>query len=639
MHYSSRFDESRPIRKRMSIPCLKCLLFAFWIACISAAAGVARASSDAPAVLFLEEDDAGRPGYVAMMSGFRRALDKSLPGMVAIYPENLDLARFFNSDYLDQVRQWFRHKYQGKKINVVVASGPISMKLAREYRGEFWPDASIIGVGSEPQPAAPPDPAAHVAWLTVKLDAAGTLDAARTLMPGASRLVVVVGARSAYAGMNDFFLREAEAAAGRHGLAMESLAGLSLAETRRQLSLLPRDAIVFYGSISLDGEGRAYTPRDVLVDLSRASAAPIFGLSETFMGYGMTGGVVLQMDKLGSELGDMTAEALTAPLGRPPASRVSQAQGTVFDWRELKRFGLPERSLPEGAEIRYAPLSLWKTHRNTVLGSVTLIVAQSAMILAFMVQLRRRRKAEQKVLMQRDQLAHAGRVSSLGQLAASIAHELNQPLGAILRNAGAAERLLQKANPDIQELRAIVADIRADDSRASTVIERMRALLTRHSLDFEALDLKEVLHEAAALLKHEAMQRGVTLKVVTAPGLPSVHGDRVHLQQMVINLVLNSIDALQGKSDGSVAIEAEPNASTGMIVLRVRDNGRGITEAIRSTLFAPFQTTKPAGMGMGLAISQTIAEAHEGVLMVESSSPEGTCFCCTLRPTHLCVPQ
>jgi C4-dicarboxylate-specific signal transduction histidine kinase len=147
-----------------------------------------------------------------------------------------------------------------------------------------------------------------------------------------------------------------------------------------------------------------------------------------------------------------------------------------------------------------------------------------------------------------------------------------------------------------------------------------------------------VLHEAAGLLKYEAMQRGVALKVVTAPGLPSVHGDRVHLQQMVINLVLNSMDALQGKSDGAVVIEAEPDASTGLIVLRVRDNGQGIPESIRSALFEPFQSTKPAGMGMGLAISQTIAEAHEGVLQVESSSPAGTCFCCSLHPSPFPVP-
>jgi signal transduction histidine kinase len=370
-----------------------------------------------------------------------------------------------------------------------------------------------------------------------------------------------------------------------------------------------------------------------MLELARASGAPIFGLSKSLFGYGMTGGVMLRREQMGRELAHMTVEALTAPPGKALASRESRAQATLYDWRELQRFGLSPDRLPKGAEILFAPPSLWKEHRDAVLGSVALLGGG-----AFVVQLRRRRKAEQKVLLQRDQLAHVGRVSSLGQLAASIAHELNQPLGAILRNAGAAERLLQKAEPDLEELRAIVADIRADDSRASTVIERMRALLTRQSLDFEALDLKAVLQEAAELLNYEAMKRGVALKVVTAPGLPSVHGDRVHLQQMVINLVLNSMDAVQGKPGGAVVMEAETDAATGRIMLRVRDNGHGIPESLRSTLFEPFQSSKPAGMGMGLAISQTIAEAHEGVLQVESSSPAGTCFCCPLHPSPFPVP-
>ena len=622
----------------MSFTPLKYLLAACWIAVAFGSSGAAGASTEAMSVLFLDEDEPGRPGNQTMTRGFRERLAESLPGKVAIYQENLDLARFSIPDYHEHRFQWLQQKYQGKQFNVVVACGLTSIKLATQYREEFWPEARIIGLRSKPRQEMLPGEAAYLALLTVKLDVAGTLDAARTLMPGASRLVVVVGAKSVYTGMNELVLHEAKAAAARHGLAMESLAGLPLAETCHRLSLLPRDVIVLYGSVNLEGEGRACSPREAMWELSRASEVPIFGLSKSLLGHGMTGGVMLRPEVMGQELADMTAEALAAPPGKALASRESRAQATLFDWRELQRFGLSQERLPEGATIRFPPPSLWKAYRNSVLGGIALLGGESALIVAFIVQLRRRRKAERKVLLQRDQLAHVGRVSSLGQLAASIAHELNQPLGAILRNAGAAERLLQKAEPDLEELRAIVADIRADDSRASTVIERMRALLTRQSLDFEALDLKAVLQEAADLLNYEAMKRGVALKVVTAPGLPSVHGDRVHLQQMVINLVLNSMDAVQGKPGGAVVMEAETDAATGRIMLRVRDNGHGIPESLRSTLFEPFQSSKPAGMGMGLAISQTIAEAHEGVLQVESSSPAGTCFCCPLHPSPFPVP-
>jgi len=616
--------------------CFNALLAACWLTSLFVSPGVASASAMAPAVLFLEDDDAGRPGCVAVMKGFRQSLEEGPQGMVAVYQENLDLARFSNADFSAQYGLWLRQKYRSKEIDVVVASGSVSMQLAGGFRDELWPGVRIIVLGGNILEGE--HPGIPASYLSVKLDIGGTLKAARGLMPDASRLVVVLGAKSAYAGMNDFFLKEAEAAAVRHGLALESLVGLPLAETRHRLSLLPRDAIVLYGSISLDGAGRAYTPREVLVDLAHASGAPIFGLSETFMGYGMTGGVVLRMEELGRELAEMTVEALTSAPGKAPVSRESRAQGTLFDWRELQRFGLSPRRLPAGAEIRFAPPSLWKTHRNAVLGSVTLLVGQSGLIVAFMVQLGRRRTAEQKVLMQRDQLAHAGRVSSLGQLAASIAHELNQPLGAILRNAGAAERLLQKEVPDLPELRAIIADIRSDDSRASSVIERMRTLLTRHPLDFQPVDLKELLQQAAELLRCETRRSGIVLKIVTAPGLPMGYGDRVHLQQLIINLALNAMDAVGGKPGGTVILLAEFDSPSGMILLKVRDNGQGIPDSIRRSLFEPFQTTKPAGMGMGLAISQTIVEAHDGTLGVESSSAEGTCFYCTLHPAPSPVP-
>jgi len=620
----------------MSFLHLNHLLAACWMGGALGVPGVASASREAPAVLFLEEDDGSRPGYVAMMGGFRQALEKSLPGTVAVYPENLDLARFSKAQYRDQTHQWFRQKYTGKEIDVLVAFGPASIELAGQFQREFWPAAKILRVSSNPpeQPLREP----HVSDLFVHLDAAGTLNAARSLLPEATRLVVVVGAKAAYSGLNEYILSEAAAAAARHGLTLESLAGLPLAETRRRLSQLPRNAIVFYGSISVDGDGRTYTPRDVLVDLARASTAPIFGLSETFMGHGMTGGVVLRMEELGRELAGMTVEALLSPAEHTPASRKSQAHLTVFDWRELRRFGLSQRALPPAAEVRFAPPSLWQNHRTALIGGLTLFLGQSGLITAFMIQLRRRRKAEQKVLLQRDQLAQVGRVSSLGQLAASIAHELSQPLGAILRNAGAAERLLQKENPDLPELRAILADILADDTRASTVIERMHSLLTRHSLDFHPVDLKEVLHQAADLLSYEARRRGIALKVVTTPGLPSVHGDRVHLQQMVINLALNSMDAFEETPGASVTLQAEPDPSSRRIILRIRDNGPGIPDSVRGSLFEPFQTTKPSGMGMGLAISQTIAEAHEGKLEVESSGPGGTCFSCTLHSAPFHAP-
>jgi signal transduction histidine kinase len=235
----------------------------------------------------------------------------------------------------------------------------------------------------------------------------------------------------------------------------------------------------------------------------------------------------------------------------------------------------------------------------------------------------------------RDTLAHSGRVTLLGQLASSLAHELSQPLGAILRNAEAAEIMLGGAAPDVEELRAIVDDILRDDHRAGDVIDKLRTLLKKGHLDLQPLELSAVINEVLALVHTDAAARHVSLTFSDATGLPMVRGDRIHLQQVLLNLIVNAMDALHanGTEDRSVQVHASL-AGDSMVEVKVCDNGPGIPEEIRAKLFEPFFTTKATGMGMGLAVSKTIIEAHKGNLRVENRAGGGACFCITLPEIH-----
>ena len=245
------------------------------------------------------------------------------------------------------------------------------------------------------------------------------------------------------------------------------------------------------------------------------------------------------------------------------------------------------------------------------------------------------KQAEQEALLRRQEIAHAGRVSTMGQLAASLAHEINQPLGSILRNAEAAELFLQHPAPDLDEVRAILADIRADDERAGSVIDRMRGLLQRQTLDKQRLDVRALVGEVVALLRVDAATRLVTVDVDVPPDLPQVQGDRVHLQQVLLNLILNGMDALNGASPEnrwvSVAVRHH-GAHT--VEIAVADAGPGIPAATLPQIFEPFFTTKPNGMGMGLAISRTIVEAHGGRIWAENKNGHGARFRFTLPTTE-----
>jgi signal transduction histidine kinase len=228
------------------------------------------------------------------------------------------------------------------------------------------------------------------------------------------------------------------------------------------------------------------------------------------------------------------------------------------------------------------------------------------------------RQTRQEVEELRSELARAGRVTALGQLASALAHELSQPLSAILRNAEAAELHLNNPSPDLEELRAIVADIRKDDRRAGDVIEQMRALIKRRTLQMNPLALNELVQDVISLVHSDALARRVALDYVVAPGLPLVSGDRVHLSQVLLNLIINGMDAIQGaqSSNKRVLIEARRRAE-GKVEVAVSDSGPGVPPEVIDKVFDPFFTTKSGGLGMGLPISRTIIEAHGGQLWAE----------------------
>ncbi len=237
------------------------------------------------------------------------------------------------------------------------------------------------------------------------------------------------------------------------------------------------------------------------------------------------------------------------------------------------------------------------------------------------------KQSEQETQVLRREVAHVARVTMMGQLASALAHEINQPLGAILRNAEAAELFMQNASPDLDEIRAIVADIRKDDQRAGAVIDRMRGLLKQQPLNTRALDVSELIDDVRAMVRAEAAARQVKLEVDVPGDLPPVRGDRVHLQQVLLNVILNGMDALNGANRGErrISVIALLNGAQ-TVEIAVSDTGSGIPGDKLAHVFDPFFTTKPNGMGMGLPISRTIIEAHGGRFWAENNSSGGATF-------------
>jgi signal transduction histidine kinase len=258
-----------------------------------------------------------------------------------------------------------------------------------------------------------------------------------------------------------------------------------------------------------------------------------------------------------------------------------------------------------------------------ILAVLGVVAVQTCLIAGLIVEHRRRRRAEIEGRQHLAAMAHLDRLAVMGELTASVAHELNQPLGAILQNAEAAKTLLDRQDPKVDTLKEIVEDIRNDDKRAREVIRRLRTLLRKHELETEPLDVNELARDTVALAAFDAGSKGVRL-TVDVPSTPSiVAGDRVHLQQALLNLVLNGMEAMADVPEERrrLTVRATPNHQ--WIDVAVIDSGPGISQNPPSKIFEPFVTSKGDGMGMGLSIARSIVEAHGGRIDARTNDAGG----------------
>ena len=231
----------------------------------------------------------------------------------------------------------------------------------------------------------------------------------------------------------------------------------------------------------------------------------------------------------------------------------------------------------------------------------------------------------------------------MGELAASLAHELNQPLTAILSNAQAAQRFLNAKSADLKEVREILEDIVTDNNRAGEVIRRMRALVKKENLEIAPIPIASVIGDVVQLVHSDGVLRNIRVELECQDGLPSVRGDRVQLQQVVLNLLINAFDAMKEAiaTERNVKVRAKTNGA-GTVEVSVRDHGTGLTSDELAKIFQPFYTTKREGLGMGLPISRSIIEAHGGRLWVENNPDRGATFYFTvptINAQHRSLPS
>jgi two-component system, LuxR family, sensor kinase FixL len=276
------------------------------------------------------------------------------------------------------------------------------------------------------------------------------------------------------------------------------------------------------------------------------------------------------------------------------------------------------------------PVSFWRQHLTMAVLTGGVFLVQSGLILALVIQSRRRRWAERESRQRREELSHMTRVATMGELTASLAHEINQPLAAILSNAQAAQRLMAMEEKDWEEINEILADIAEDDLRAGEVIRRMRTLLRKGESYPTLLDVNDLVADVLGLVRGEMILHNISLSLELSPQPLLAHGDRIQLQQVLLNLVVNALDAMKETSGRSRKLVVRTQAAGRSSEVSVQDSGAGVPADKLEEVFEPFVTTKSHGLGLGLSICRSIIQAHGGHIGCRNHSDRGVTFWFTL---------
>jgi signal transduction histidine kinase len=591
------------------------LLALVWIC--PAASAQPRPVRTALAVHFSSEDYPSNP---VMDSAIRQVLLSRDDAPVDYFSEYLESDRFPEEQATLAFRDYLQRKYQRRRIDVVLAITDPALQFVLRYRDQLFPGVPIVAsAGSTLGADLAADGVTGTTWRAADVE---TLELALSLHSSTQRVFIVAQE------LTDGYLEGVQAALATSAKRVElrfiqerSVPGL-LAAVRA----VPANSLIHFIRFSRQDPGNVMFPLDVVRLVAEASPVPVYSSTDSFVGTGVVGGMVRLAPGIGSRVGEIALQVLDGTRAQDiPIEQVPPVP--IFDWRQVQRWNVDPSLLPPGSDIRFKVPTAWELYRRYIVSALSLLVLQSLLIAGLVFERRRRRQVEIESRRNLVAMAHLDRRAAMGELATSLAHELNQPLNAILQNAGVAQMLLASnpVPPALSEMTEIIGDIRKDDVRAGEMIRRMRGLLQKHELEALPVNLNEVVEETVAIVRPDARAREVDLDMNPADPLAPVLGDRVHLQQVLLNLLMNALAAVSTMPRELRRVRVSTSQHDGDVRLAVTDTGTGIPPDHLRQIFEPFYTTKSegGGMGMGLAIARGIVEAHGGRIEAENNSSGG----------------
>jgi signal transduction histidine kinase len=596
-----------------------------WLALVVLVFAVIHAAAAEPKrVLLLHSFGPEFVPWVFISGQFREELFKQSPDKIDLYEASLEGARFQQLDEQAPLVEYLAALFRSRKLDLIVTMGAPAAFFIQKYRAQLYPSTPVVIGGLEQRAIDHAMLTSNEAPVAVALDFGKWIENILRVAPDTTHIAWIIGASPLERFWTEEFRRASQPFADR--VSFEWFNDLPFEEMLKRMSKLPPHSAAFYSFVLVDAAGVPLDKESVLPKLRAATNAPIFSYVENYLGQGVVGGPMMSTEEVGRRMAEAAVRILKGEV--PGDLKVPPLAITVpqYDWRELQNWHISENRLSAGSLVRFREPTVWQQYRWQIALICAVLLLQGAMISGLVFERRRRVLAEIQSRQRSAELAHINRYSVASELTATIAHEINQPLGAILVNIETAELMIGSPSPNLREIKEILSDIRRDDQRASEVIGRLRSLLKKAPFELKHIDLNDVAGETIKFLSALAIAREVELTDFIAPAPLPIKGDRVQLQQVIVNLIVNAMDAMSGMPSMERRITLSTARDGNSADLSVSDVGPGIPPERLKQVFEPFFTTKPEGMGMGLSIARAIVEAHGGHLSALNRQARGAAF-------------